>query len=145
MWQFQYSVMAKNLSKEQVWAVWSDIANWNKWDDDIASSEGVFAEGAIISIKPKKGPRVSAAMTCELHQSFTVKSFLPLRTKLEFIHFLTETSAGLKITHGITIQGPLTFLFKYVIGKSVEKNLPAAMDKLLKIALSKKREPQEVL
>jgi hypothetical protein len=143
MWQFEYSVTGNNISKEQVWAVWSDVNNWNKWDDDIDSSEGDFMDGAALSIKPKRGPRVNATMTCKLRQSFTVKSALPLGTKVEFTHFLTETPVGLKITHGITIQGPLTFLFKYVIGKSVEKNLPSTMNKLLNIAESKSRGPHD--
>lgn len=137
MWQFEYSVTGNNVSKEQIWTTWSDVTNWNKWDDDISSSEGAFTEGSTLSIKPKKGPRVTAIMTCKPHQSFTVKSCLPFGTNVEFVHFLTETPAGLKITHGITIQGPLTFLFKYIIGKSVEKNLPRAMDKLLHIAALK--------
>jgi hypothetical protein len=137
MWHFEYSVVGEKITKKQVWSVWSDVANWNKWDDDIESSEGIFSNNATLLIKPKKGPQVTASIVCEQDRSFTVRSKLPLGTKLEFSHFLTETPAGIKITHGVMIRGPLTFLFKYIIGKGVEKNLPCAMNKLLKIAVLK--------
>jgi len=137
MWQFQHSVTKNNLSKEQIWAVWSDVANWKDWDDDLISSEGNFINDSIIVLKPKNGPRITASLVCKPYDSFTVKCGLPLGTKLEFSHFLTQTSSGLQITHGIMIKGPLTFLFKYFIGKTVQRNLPTAMNKLLLIASSK--------
>ena len=134
MWQFQHSVTVNNLSKEQIWAVWSDVSNWKNWDDDIASSEGNFINNSTLLIKPKNGPRITASLICEPCNSFKVKSCLPLGATLEFSHFLTQVPSGLQITHGIIIKGPLTFLFKYVIGKTVKKNLPGAMKKLLFIA-----------
>lgn len=137
MWEFQQSVTKNSLSKEQVWATWSEVSNWNKWDDDIESSEGVFGDNSTLLIRPKSGPSITATMTCVPDESFTVNSNLPLWTRLEFVHIIKNSSAGLEITHGIKISGPLTFLFRYIIGRSVEANLPIAMEKLVQIAKSK--------
>ena len=35
MWQKSYSIETKEVSREQVWAVLTDINKWNEWDSEI--------------------------------------------------------------------------------------------------------------
>jgi hypothetical protein len=90
MWQFEHTITVNDCSKEQIWATWSDVANWKNWDDDIESSTGSFVNHSTLSIKPKNGPHITASIVCEPY-TFTVTSRLPLSTTLEFSHYLTQT------------------------------------------------------
>jgi hypothetical protein len=65
-----------------------------------------------------------------VNKSFTSHSKLPLCT-MDFLHELVDENNSLKIRHCIKIYGPLTFVFKNVIGKSASKNLPIAVKKLI--------------
>lgn len=134
MWEFSHSISTKEVNKKQIWVIWSDISNWKQWDHDIDSSEGVFVANSLIRIKPKKGPSIKATLDMVIEQSFDVYAKLPLGTNVKFYHSLTDLSDGIKLTHGIIIKGPLTFLFKYLIGNSVKKNLVATMKNLITLA-----------
>jgi len=60
---------------------------------------------------------------------------LPLTT-LDFTHTYTSGGAGkpAMITHRIEMSGLLTPLFRRIIGKSIQKDLPHAMEKLARMA-----------
>ncbi|MCB0753812.1 MAG: polyketide cyclase [Ignavibacteriae bacterium] len=125
-----------DATKEQIWKLWTDVDNWNKWDKEVEFSEldGKFEVGIFGILKPTKGPKskfelISVDKLCE----FTSRSFLPL-TKMDFIHEMEEKDGEIYITHGVKIRGLLTFLFSKVIGEKLVNELPKAMDNLSKLA-----------
>lgn len=139
MWQKSYSLTTKDVTKEQIWNIWQDVKNWNKWDDSVTESEifGKFEPGAKGFLIPSGGPKTNFTMTgCKYQKSFTDTTFLPL-CQLDFIHFLEETSDGLKITHQIQITGLLSFLFSKIIGEKLAQTLPEAVTKLVQLAKTK--------
>jgi len=132
MWVIEVSRQT-TAKKEQIWKHWSDVTNWNSWDNDIESSElyGNFIAGTKGMLKSVGGPKTNFVITdCEYLKSFVNRSYLPL-CKIDFIHTLSEVQNGLLITHRVEITGFLTFFFSKVIGKNVAKGLPQAVENLI--------------
>ncbi len=123
-------------SKQRIWSLWQDVANWNTWDHEIESVElfGNFQVGTKGVLKPLGGPKTKfEILECVPLQTFTDRSYLPM-CKMDFKHSIKETAHGLEITHQVTMTGLTTFLFSKVIGKNVEKGLPTAVEKLIALA-----------
>jgi hypothetical protein len=125
-----------NAPKERIWALWSDVKNWNEWDHEVERSEisGAFAVGTKGVLKPVGGPQTKFEII-DIRQcsSFTDRSFLPFCT-MDFIHTMTEVNGRLEISHKVVMQGVMTFLFAKIIGKNIEKGLPTAVAKLVELA-----------
>jgi hypothetical protein len=138
MWTTEISRKTK-AAKEQIWSLWTDVANWKVWDKDVETSDifGDFKTGTKGFMKPTGGPKTKFEIfECTSFKSFTNRSFLPL-CKTDFIHTLTETKDGLEITHKVLMTGLLTFLFSKVIGSKIKIGLPSAVEKLIEIAEKK--------
>lgn len=117
---------------DQVWRVWSDVANWPAWDDalDWATIDGPLVEGATVTLKPKGGPRsMSTVHDVVVGERFADRSRLP-GARLTFMHDVRTHDAVTKITHSVDITGPLTFVWSRVLGNKIAAGLPAAMAKL---------------
>jgi hypothetical protein len=135
MWTTEV-IRKTNATKEQIWKLWTDVANWNSWDKEVESSElyGEFKKGTKGVLKPADGPKTKFEMIeCTNFKSFTDRSFLPL-CKMDFIHTINETKDGLEITHKVVMTGLLTFLFSKVIGSKIKLGLPLAVEKLIEVA-----------
>jgi hypothetical protein len=135
MWTKKVTIKTK-ASQEQIWNLWADVENWNKWDKEVEYSElnGKFEVGTFGMIKPTKGPKSKFELiSVEKLKGFTSRSFLPL-TKMDFIHIMEEKNGELYITHGVEIKGLLTFLFSKVIGEKLVNELPKSMENLSKMA-----------
>lgn len=127
-----------NASASAIWKIWEDVAHWNTWDDGIEFSQinGPFKTGVTGTLKPKGGPLVHTTLTIvEPMKQFTVESKLPL-ARIIVSHFLTEVKGMRKATHEIEMKGPLAFLFAYLIGKTMKKNLPKEIEAMVKKAES---------
>jgi hypothetical protein len=135
MWTKEVSKKT-TASREQIWNLWTDVENWNKWDNEVEYSElyGSFEAGTSGILKPTNGPKSKFQLTSvdKLH-SFTSRSFLPF-TKMDFIHEMSEEEGSLIVTHIVSIKGPLTFLFSKVIGEKLISELPKALENLSKMA-----------
>jgi hypothetical protein len=135
MWVFEHSLVAK-ISRQQVWAVWSEVEKWNEWDVAVewTKLEGMFEIGATYVLKPKDGPKVRAITTrCDPLVGFTDVSRLPL-CKLVFDHQVEEIEDGVRVTHRASMTGLTTFLFRRLIGKNIERDMPKAMQRLVEKA-----------
>jgi hypothetical protein len=134
-WSTQATARTK-APPEQVWKLWADVAGWSRWDDEVASSrlEGDFAVGTRGSLKPKGGPTTSFVLThVEPNVAFSNRSSLPLAT-LEFVHTLRVEAGETVIEHRAEMKGPLTVLFRRLIGANIARGLPAAVARLARVA-----------
>jgi len=121
---------------EQVWAQWIDVSGWSQWDDSVdhAEIDGPFEQGMTGWLKPSSGPKARFTLTeVTANRTFTNRSRVPLGS-LEFAHSLTSSSEGTVITHRVTMQGPLTFILRRVVGRRIERDLPSIVDRLATIA-----------
>ncbi len=135
MW-YKKVTIETNATKEQIWKLWTNVENWNNWDNQVEFSKlnGKFEKGTYGILKPIKSPKSKFQLiSVENLRAFTTRSYLPL-TKMDFTHELNEKKGKLYITHGVKITGVLTFLFSKIIGKKIIKELPDAMEQLSKMA-----------
>ena len=116
-------------SPDNIFNLYQDIKSWLVWDPEVSSVDipNGLTIGAKGILKPKKGPKTSIEIT-EVTQgkSFTVSSKLPLCHML-FKHELVKDDEGTIVIHSVTFSGPFQFLFKYLIGKSIQKSLPSTL------------------
>lgn len=135
MWKKEI-IIETEATKEQIWKVWSDVQNWNKWDNEVKSSEikGKFEQGTIGILKPKNGPKSKFKLEYVNYPiEFISRSSLPL-AKMDVTHKLTEINGKLFLTHGVEIRGVTSFLFSKIIGKKIIEELPKALRNLSKMA-----------
>lgn len=124
-------------SASSIWRLWQDVQNWNTWDTGIEYStiQGPFITGTKGTLKPKGGPLVHTQLTLvEPLKRFVDESKLPLATRLIFSHFLEEIKGKTLVTHQIEMKGPFAFLFAFLIGRTMKKNLPHEMLAMVKKA-----------
>lgn len=123
-------------SPAAVWNIWQDVENWNTWDAGIEYSrlDGPFQTGTTGILKPKEGPLVKTTLTAvEPLKGFSDEAKLPL-AKIVVSHEMRPSKGKTLITHRIEMKGPLAFLFAYLIGRGMKKNLPKEMMSLVKKA-----------
>ena len=135
MWVIEISRQT-TATKEQIWNLWADVANWNSWDSTVKYSElyGDFRVGTKGMVKLAGGPKSKFVITdCKPLESFTNRSFLPL-CKVDFTLILVEMQNGLLITYRQEMTGFLTFFFSKVLGKMMAKGLPKGIEDLITYA-----------
>ncbi len=119
MWQKSFSLTTKEVTKEKIWSVLTDINNWNTWDKDIewTKLEGEAKLGANFFLKPKGGPKTKLTISIfDKPNVFADISHLPL-AKMHTIHTFSDTPVGVKIEVTIKVIGLLTFLWSKVIAQ----------------------------
>ncbi len=135
MWTFEHSETT-TAPKEQVWQHYADPSRWPSWDHATAevTPGGPMTEGATARLRPTRGPTAKITFVeVDPPWAFTTVARLPLAT-LAFAHTLTDDDSGTRITHRLTISGPLTPLFARVIGRPAARELPDAMRALARLA-----------
>ncbi|MBN9298041.1 MAG: SRPBCC family protein [Filimonas sp.] len=138
MWTRSYSIVAKDVTGEQMWRLFADVNNWHTWDDGIESTcmNGAFEKGNHFILKPKGGPKVKV----DLLETTENKSFLDVTrfplAKMYDNHTFEETPEGLKITNTISVTGILSFLWIKLVAQNIVNALPADIPK--QVAAAKK-------
>lgn len=125
-------------SPATIWKIWQDVSNWNTWDHGIEFStiNGPFQVGTTGTLKPKGGPLVHTTLTqVEPMKMFVDEAKLPL-TRIIVSHSLTESGGKTYVTHHIEMQGLLSFIFAFLIGRNMKKNLPQEMMAMIRKAES---------
>ncbi len=136
MWESTYTKTFAGVTKESVWALWSDVNHWHEWDKDIewARMSDAFAAGARFELKPKGGPRVNIRFTrAEPFRGYTDLTQFPL-ARMHGIHDMEETGDGLKLTITIRVEGPLSWLWKKLVAQGIAADMPGQLDSLAAFA-----------
>lgn len=123
-------------SPDVIWRLWSDVLNWNTWDEGIetVSLEGAFAPGSEGTLTPGgASPLPYRILEATPLQSFSDVTELP-GAHLEFIHRLEVTPAGTKITHRVEISGPAWQAYAEGLGQALKQDLPKTLAKLAQVA-----------
>ena len=136
MWIKTHSTVSKNVTKEQMWNLFSDVNNWHKWDTEIeyAMMVGKFEKGNHLILKPKAGPKVKI----ELIETIENKKFVdytkfPL-AKMYGEHTFEETNEGLKITTTMKVEGLLSFVWIKLVAQGIVDSLPKEMQQQITFA-----------
>lgn len=126
MWKKTYSVLTREVTREQIWKLTTDINHWKDWDDTVEYSNLLreFKEGEFFILKPKGGPKVKIKIVEVIpFQKFTDLTSFPL-AKMYGEHFYEETENGLKITVTMTVKGLLSKLWIKLVAHDIVKSLP---------------------
>lgn len=126
MWTKSYSVITKEVTKEQIWKLTTDIDNWKNWDKSVEDSKllGEFKVGEFFMLKPKGGPKVKIKLVeIEPFKKFTDLTQFPL-AKMYGEHLYEQTNEGLKITVTMSVKGLLSFLWIKLVAQNIVNDLP---------------------
>ena len=115
--------------RETVFALYKNVASSPVWDHETAEvslPEGLL-RGSAGWLKPRKGPRARVRVAEVVPgRSFTMEGFLPL-CRMRFGHELDGEGEHTMATHWVRFSGPLSFLFRRVIGKGIDTSLPTTL------------------
>lgn len=136
MWTKSYSIVTKEVTKEQMWKLFSDVDNWPTWDKGVefAKLEGRFEKGNYFMFQPKGGPKLKIGIVeATENKSFTDYTKFPL-AKMYGEHTFEETASGLKLTTTMKVKGPLGFLWRKVVAQKIVDALPEDMEQQIRTA-----------
>lgn len=138
MWVRTYSKIFKDIKKENIWKIWTDVNNWPKWHGDLeyCKLEGAFAVGNYFMLKPKGVKAFKIELTrIEEGRKFTdCTSFFG--AKMYDTHELEETPDGLRLINTLVVTGPLKFLWVKLVAQNVADSVPKEMEALVDLAKS---------
>jgi len=127
--------LSTELSPAVIWAIWTAVDRWPTWDSELKSArlDGEFCLGATGQLTPNRGPALRFEISAlELDKSYTFTTRL-LLCRLHVRRFLTFDDE-LRFTHEVSFEGPLAFLFSWLLGRQFRRVLPDVMRSLLQIA-----------
>lgn len=136
MWTKSYSIVTNEVTKQQMWNLFSDVNNWHTWDTGIefAKLEGKFEKGNHFMFQPKGGPKLKIGIIEAVeNKKFTDFTKFPL-AKMYGEHTFEDTSNGLKITTTMKVEGLLGFLWVKIVAQKIADALPADMREQIKAA-----------
>lgn len=126
----------KNLDKNKVWSLMTDIEAWPSWHGDLESCQlvGGFKVGSYFWLKPK-GMKAFKIELTEIREwvSFTDCTRFPF-ARMYDTHSFEETPEGLKLTNCLEMKGPLKYLWYFLVGRSVANSVPEEVETLVALA-----------
>lgn len=136
MWSKSYSMVTREVTREQVWKLVSNVNQWHTWDDTVeyAKMDEPFEKGNYFTLKPKGGPKVRIQLieTIE-NRRFTDLTLFPL-AKMYGDHTYEDTPEGVKITITMKVEGLLGFLWRKIVAEGIADGLPSDIEKQVKAA-----------
>lgn len=141
MWAIEISTLSK-ATPEAIWQLWTDVAHWHRWDDEIEASslEGEFAVGARGRLRPKEVPEpLPFTLTAVTpREAFTDVTTVPGAT-LEFWHRVVAAEEGTCLAHGARIRGPEWQRYARILGGKIASGMCRAIAKLSDLAEAESR------
>jgi hypothetical protein len=134
MWKHRFE-KSTDLKPGQIWPVLADVANWAKVDHniDFIEIEGTPKAGTKFVLKPKGGPKLK----------FTIGDFSPPTTysdicrmpfaSMKTLHTLIPGDRTI-VRVDITISGPMSRLWGFLVGRKHAQGLPAQTERILMAA-----------
>lgn len=136
MWTKTYSKTFKDVKREDIWCIWTDINNWTKWhgDLDFCKLEGKFEVGSHFFLKPKGMKPVKILLT-EINTGYSFTDCTSFcGAKMHDTHAMEETEEGLKLTHTVAVTGPLKWLWIKLVAKNVAASAEEETEALVRLA-----------
>jgi uncharacterized protein YndB with AHSA1/START domain len=139
MWSVEHTAHS-SASREAVWALWANTAEWPRWNPTIAdvSLDGPFAEGTTGRLKPAHGPRAKMVL-CDVRPAagFTDVARLPgARMRVE--HEVADArEGGSRVTERTVLHGPLARLWSLLLGRQLRRDMTAGAQASARAAAEK--------
>lgn len=136
MWHKSLTIETNEATREQIWAVLTDINRWSDWHTELewTKLDGEPRLNTDFYLKAKGGPKTRITISqFDKPTIYSDISHLPL-AKMLFIHTLTDTPNGVQIKMEVKISGLLTFLWSKVIGQGQIDGGKVQIQKLIETA-----------
>lgn len=132
------STLEAEVSQATVWErAYADAAAWPRWNTEIkrASLDGPLALGARAKIVFGTGLRLRfRVVEFEAERLFTDESRLP-GARMGHRHLVEPTEdGGSRLTNTIYIDGPLSPLWRRILGPAAARTLPEAQRTVVELA-----------
>jgi hypothetical protein len=117
-----------------VFRLYENCSGWPTWDSELetCSLPAGLKVGSRGWLKPRGAPQADILISeVTRNRSFTAVGKLPL-CRMCFVHELEELGSTTRATHRVVFEGPLSFLFRRLIGRSIQKGLPSTLAGLKK-------------
>jgi hypothetical protein len=116
-------------------ARWADMATWTDWNTDTewVRLDGPFVQGATGVLKPKGGPKVKFVVETLTDTEFVDVSML-VGARLTFAHHIVATPTGSRLEISVSLTGPLSPVWKLILGKGLKASLQRDLDLLVTTA-----------
>jgi hypothetical protein len=136
VWRFEHSAESA-ATPHAVWPWYEDVTRWSQWSRhgvEWATIDGLFEAGSKGKSKPPGSPALRYRLVAVTPDaSFISEAKLP-GARMRFEHAIEPRSNGSRITHRVTLDGPLAFLYRRSVRKSVERGLPDGVERLAVLA-----------
>jgi uncharacterized protein YndB with AHSA1/START domain len=136
MWDFEHSVEAA-VSRERVWALWTDVPGWPRWNPGVARAEldGPVAEGTTGTVRAAGGPASALRIVALEPERRFVTEASERFMRLRFEYELADAGGGpLRITQRVRMSGLATPLMRRTVGPRLERSIPQAVANLVELA-----------
>ena len=136
MWDFEHSIEAA-VSRERVWALWTDVPGWPRWNPGVARAEldGPVAEGVTGTVRGTGGPASALRVVALEPERRFVTEASERFMRLRFEYELGDARDGpLRITHRVLMSGLATPLMRRTVGSRLERSIPQALANLVELA-----------
>lgn len=137
--KFKASVtISTQATKENIWALWIDVNNWNKWDCGIQKSKILteFKINESFFLTPQGSDEISIKITSvTVNREFSDEVLLPFGS-LRNIHVINKTGDDLSVTHSIIaeISEDMSEMFGLDIWPHMKSGLAESVNNLLLLA-----------
>lgn len=136
MYTRRFEKFYPGLRKEEIWELWTDINNWSSWHDklDYCRLEGPFEVGQGFTLKPAGAKPVSIELIdIQPYRSFSDRTRFPGAQMID-THSLEEREGGLLLSNQITVKGPLSWLWTWLVVRHVAASIPSKTEALVSLA-----------
>jgi hypothetical protein len=144
-WQCEHSADS-DASPEAIWRRYVDVENWNEWSQKGVEESLIDGEFEVGTKGVSKAPNLPKTrfelVAVEPERRFVSKGKLPGGTLL-FEHLIEPTDGGSRITHRVSLDGPLAFLWTPVVGRIIEREMPEGVERLAELAVEKEEEKRK--
>ena len=125
-------------SPDRVWTIWSDTSTWPEWNPDVlsVSLNGPFATGTSGEMHTRAGGRHQIRLaSVEPGRAFELAtSVMPLSSLTFRCEVSPASSGGSRISQGVTVSGPLAFVFSPMMGPRIAESFGPLLDGLARKA-----------
>jgi Polyketide cyclase / dehydrase and lipid transport len=123
-----------SASAEEVWAVWTNPAEWPGGVIATAKIDGPFAVGARITTRVKGYPPLTSTVTrIESPRMWTGVAKAPGLTQT-IEHLVEETDSGALLTERTVFTGPLASVAARMLGARLRKTFDATIEHCARLA-----------
>jgi hypothetical protein len=135
MWTFEYS-RSTTASPDVIWGLWSDVANWSRWDTDLeeVTLEGRFEAGAKGSLRPEGMGALPFTIT-RAEPGVGYSDDTPIGDAvLRFDHDVITAEGRTQVRQRVTMDGPAANdLFEEFASKII-MDVPGSVTRLIELA-----------